>query len=276
MWRVADNSKIEWTTHTFNPWWGCARVSPGCRFCYADSTAQRYGHQVWRRKGPRRMLSDANWKKPLRWNREAETAGVRARVFCASMADVFEDHPDVVEPRARLWPLIEQTPWLDWQLLTKRPENVVEMAPWANGWPANVWLGTSVENQEWANRRLPVLREIPAKIRFLSCEPLIGPVDLTAIRVGDARMWGIDWVDWVIVGGESGAKARHMDVGWALSLVEQCRDRDVPVHVKQLGSVWARGMFWAGERVSTTDPKGGDWTRWPSALRVREYPVVTR
>ena len=98
---MSDVTAIEWTDHTFNPWWGCSRVSPACRFCYADRDAQRYGHQVWRRHGPRRMLSDANWQRPLRWNRDAERAGIPAKVFCASMADVFEDHPDVAAPRER-------------------------------------------------------------------------------------------------------------------------------------------------------------------------------
>lgn len=176
---MTDTTKIEWTHHTFNPWWGCARVSPACRSCYADTLATRYGHHVWRRHGERRMLSDENWRKPLRWNRDAEAAGVPARVFCASMADVFEDHPQVAEPRERLWGLIAQTPWLHWQLLTKRIENVAAMAPWGEHWPVNVWLGTSVENQRWAETRIPILLSIPAHIRFLSCEPLLGPIDLS-------------------------------------------------------------------------------------------------
>jgi protein gp37 len=126
---MSDVTAIEWTDHTFNPWWGCSRVSPACRFCYADRDAQRYGHQVWRRHGPRRMLSEANWQRPLRWNRDAERAGIPAKVFCASMADVFEDHPDVAAPRERLWGVIETTPWLIWQLLSKRPENIARMVP---------------------------------------------------------------------------------------------------------------------------------------------------
>ncbi|HEX3965801.1 MAG TPA: DUF5131 family protein, partial [Trebonia sp.] len=142
---MSDNSAIEWTTHTFNPWWGCSRVSPGCVHCYADDQAKRYGHDVWRRHGLRRMLSDANWARPLKWNRDAERAGEPAKVFCASMADVFEDHPDVAEPRKRLWGLIESTPWLIWQLLTKRPENIAGMVPWGRDWPPSVWIGASAE-----------------------------------------------------------------------------------------------------------------------------------
>jgi protein gp37 len=241
------------------------------------------------------MLSDNNWRQPLRWNRAAEKAGVRARVFCASMADVFEDHPDVVEPRARLWPLIEQTPWLDWQLLTKRPENVVGMVPWGSDWPTNVWLGTSVENQTWADARVPVLLDIPAKVRFLSCEPLLGAVNLDRWLPrpferqqsgywlygtdphGDDKRWvSGSAIGWVIVGGESGGKARPMDVAWVLSLVDQCRDNGVPVHVKQLGSVWAKDMSVGGELVSRSDPKGGNWDNWPTRVRVREFPGVAR
>lgn len=253
---MSDGSKIEWTTHTFNPWWGCSRVSPGCRFCYADDQAKRYGHQVWRRKGPRRMLSDANWAKPLRWNRDAELAGIPAKVFCASMADVFEDHPDVAEPRERLWGVIEATPWLQWQLLTKRPENVARMAPWGDEWPAHVWLGVSVENQRYADERIPLLLAIPAKVRFLSCEPLLDLVDLKLTEEVDActcgqgpggyygmhergcglepgQYWGISWV---ICGGESGPKSRPMRPEWARSLRNQCQVAGVPFLFKQWGS----------------------------------------
>lgn len=99
---MSDITKIEWTDHTFNPWWGCSRVSPACRFCYADRDARRYGHDLWRRHGQRRMLSEKNWERPLKWNRDAERAGVPEKVFCASMADVFEDHPDLEESRKRL------------------------------------------------------------------------------------------------------------------------------------------------------------------------------
>jgi len=181
---MSDVTAIEWTDHTFNPWWGCSRVSPACRFCYADRDAQRNGHQVWRRHGPRRMLSEANWQRPLRWNRDAERAGIPAKVFCASMADVFEDHPDVAAPRERLWGVIEATPWLTWQLLTKRPENIARMVPWGSEWPPHVWVGTSVENQRYADERIPVLvsAAVQARIRFLSCEPLLGPVDCVVLR----------------------------------------------------------------------------------------------
>lgn len=251
---MADTTAIEWTDHTFNPWWGCARVSPACRFCYADGLARRYGHELWRRKGPRRMLSDANWAKPLKWNRDAEKAGVPAKVFCASMADVFEDHPQVAEPRKRLWHLIEATPWLRWQLLTKRPENIADMAPWGNSWPGHVWVGTSVENQRYANERISILAEIPAAVRFLSCEPLLGPVDLSrwlcpkvdtcTCSEPDVGSYSVHepycgdeppQIEWIISGGESGAKARLSHPDWFRSLRDQCVAAGVPHLFKQFG-----------------------------------------
>jgi protein gp37 len=251
---MADTTAIEWTEHTFNPWWGCARVSPACKNCYADGLARRYGHELWRRKGPRRMLSDANWAKPLKWNRDAERAGVPAMVFCASMADVFEDHPQVVEPRKRLWDLIDRTPWLRWQLLTKRPENIADMAPWGVWWPEHVWIGTSVEDQRRANERIPILTQVPAAVLFLSCEPLLGPVDLnrwlcpkvavcTCARpdvggysahepyCGDEP----SEINWVISGGESGPKARATHPDWLRSLRDQCVGAGVPHLFKQFG-----------------------------------------
>ncbi|MFD9964876.1 DUF5131 family protein [Amycolatopsis sp. NPDC058986] len=240
---MSETTKIEWTDHTFNPWWGCARVSPACRFCYADTTATRWGHELWRRKGPRRMLSEANWRNPLKWNRAAEAAGQPAKVFCASMADVFEVHPvaevnaQLDAARARLWSLIEQTPWLIWQLLTKRPENVAALVPWAEAWPANVWLGTSVEDNRRAAERMPVLLRTNAKKLFLSCEPLLEDVDLGPWFSGEHAVAGRR-PDWVIVGGESGSQARPMQPDWVRSLRDQCQDADVAFFFKQWGE-WA-------------------------------------
>jgi protein gp37 len=254
---MSDKTGIEWTNHTFNPWWGCSRVSPGCRFCYADRDAQRYGYQLWRRHGARRMLTKA-WDQPAVWNRAAERAGVAAMVFCASMADVFEDHPDVAEPRKQLWDLIEATPWLRWQLLTKRPENVAGMVPWGSDWPSWVWLGVSAENQQWADTRIPLLLELPAKVRFVSAEPLLGPLDLAAYLIEEQRVTNPiedapdgavidgmerhgDWWDriehlhWLIAGGESGPRARPMHPDWATSLRDQCVNADVPFLFKQWG-----------------------------------------
>ena len=250
---MGDTTGIGWTDHTHNPWWGCARVSPACRFCYADTQASRWGHDLWHRNGPRRMMSDANWAKPLRWNREAEAAGEPKRVFCASMADVFEDHPDVTGARARLWDLIERTPWLRWQLLTKRPENVTGMVPWGGDWPGNVWLGTSVENQRWAAERIPVLVSIPSRVRFLSCEPLLGPIDLS-------QWLAAGQLDWIIAGGESGgAKRREMDLRWLESIAGQCQAAGVPCFVKQ-----------------DSGPRSGLQGRIPDATwRLKDFPVGT-
>ena len=142
---MGENSKIEWTTHTFNPWWGCITVSEACKHCYAEAWARRVGQDVWGPKVSRRMFSDDHWKGPLRWNAAAAGAAERPRVFCASMADVFEDRDELDEPRWRLWPLIEATPHLDWLLLTKRPQNVLRLAGWGQDSPSNVWLGTTVE-----------------------------------------------------------------------------------------------------------------------------------
>jgi protein gp37 len=247
---MGDLTGIGWTDHTHNPWWGCSRVSPACRSCYADTLAQRWGMaDLWHRRGPRRMLSDATWARPLRWNRDAAAAGRPARVFCASMADVFEDHPDVVGARARLWDLIEVTPWLRWQLLTKRPENVAAMVPWGGDWPPSVWIGTSVENQRYADERIPELVRLPAAVRFLSCEPLLGPVDL-------GRWLAAGQLGWIIAGGESGgARRREMDIGWLETVVGQCQAAGVPVFVKQDSGprsglqgripdgIWARKQF---------------------------------
>lgn len=275
---MAENSSIEWTDHTFNPWWGCARVSPACRFCYADLAARRYGHDVWRRHGPRRMLSENNWRKPLKWNREAEETGRPLKVFCASMADVFEDHPAVAEPRERLWAVIEATPHLRWLLLTKRPENIACMAPWSGVWPEHVWIGTSVENQRWADTRIPILAAVPAKVHFLSCEPLLGPVGLTPwLRptvdecncahpdVGGYQMHepycGCEppAIEWVITGGESGPKARLTHPDWLRSIRDQCADAGVPHLFKQFGEYSPYVPKIDGP--TRPDGKAPDWTR---------------
>jgi protein gp37 len=192
-----ENSQIQWTDHTFNPWLGCQKVSDGCKFCYAEELMDhRYQKAKWGPEGQRIKTSESYWKQPIKWDRQAKSAGVRKKVFCASLADVFEDKPDQPEMdqwRCDLFNLIEKTPNLDWLLLTKRPENVQKLLSriardpedsdtslWALYWPLpNVWIGTSVENQEQADKRIPELLKIPAKVRFLSCEPLLEGVDLS-------------------------------------------------------------------------------------------------
>lgn len=228
---MGKNSRIEWTHHTFNPWWGCVRVSDACKHCYAEAWAKRVGSVAWGARAERRFFSDAHWRQPLKWQAEAEAAGERRRVFCASMADVFEDRRDLDAPRERLAGLIATTPRLDWLLLTKRPEVAQRLAPWGAAWPENVWLGTTAENARWAAKRLPALVAAGARVRFVSCEPLLGPLDLSP------------WLDagalhWVIAGGESGGGARPSDPAWFLGLRDQCAHARVPFHFKQWGN-WA-------------------------------------
>lgn len=247
---MSKDSAIGWTHHSYNPWWGCFKVSPGCQNCYAETFSRRTGHDIW---GPpkttdRRLFGDKHWAEPLVWDKAAQEAGERHRVFCASMADVFEDHPAVWNERNRLWDLIAETTNLDWLLLTKRPENVMGMVPmdWAHHWPEYVWLGTSVENQEAADQRIPHLMRTPAAIKFLSCEPLLDPVTLgqwiDGVYVnwltgeypdGDRSKRVCDPLSWVIVGGESGPKHRPMDLPAALEIIEQCKAADVATYVKQ-------------------------------------------
>lgn len=237
-------TNIQWCDFSFNPWWGCEKVSPGCTNCYADTFARRVGQNVWGKDAPRRFFGDKHWQEPHKWNRAAEKAGERHRVFCASMADVFEDRPDLASWRERLWTLIEATPSLDWLLLTKRPENVKRLAHQAGQavgdhgrpWPSNVWLGTTVEDQQRADERIPHLLRIPAAVRFLSVEPLLGPVDLRchlglAPNHDDLR----GEIEWVIVGGESGPDARFCHPEWVRRILHDCRAAGVPFFFKQSG-----------------------------------------
>lgn len=300
---MGQNSGISWTDHTFNPWWGCEKVSAGCKNCYAETFASgRMGLPIWGAQAERRFFGDAHWGEPLKWNRLAEKAGVRARVFCASMADMFEYYQGpsaerVKEARGRLWTLIEATPWLDWLLLTKRPENIMAMIPerWrCFSFPCNLWIGCTVENQEMAEKRLPYLLSIPARVRFVSYEPALGPVVFTELRTDetcgeckevilhDAMSFGdvrcgcgaestiLHRLDWIIVGGESGNGARPFNPAWALSTVEQCQGQGVPVFVKQMGSnpTLRSGSGWGTIKAK----KGDDLTEWPPQLRVQEFP----
>lgn len=228
---MAENSKIEWTDHTFNPWMGCTKVSPGCANCYAEAHMDtRLKRVEWGPRGTRVKTSPANWKQPLKWNREAEKAGTRLKVFCASLADVFEDRPELDPWRKELWGLIDDTPHLNWLILTKRPQNIAGLLP---GCFNNVWLGTSVENQEQAEKRIPVLLNHRGRVPvlFLSCEPLLGPLNLLPFLVTHIS------VDWVIVGGESGKGARPINAGWVRAIRDQCQSQDVDFFFKQWGGV---------------------------------------
>jgi len=225
---MAKNSNIEWTHHTFNPWWGCQKVSPACKHCYAQTWAKRCGgSDLWGSRSKRRFFTDKHWSDPIKWNRVAAESGMRERVFCASMADVFEDRKDLNEPRERLWELIEKTPQLDWLLLTKRIEEVDRLAPWSTDWPDNVWLGSTVENQKYAKARLPYLLNTNAKVKFLSCEPLLSELSIEE---------ELKEIDWVIAGGESGPKSRPTNPDWLRSLRDQCTHSNTAFHFKQWGN----------------------------------------
>jgi protein gp37 len=230
---IKDATDISWAHLTFNPWAGCAHRSPACDACYAETQAKRFtwgkvnGQSVWGVDAPRHMMSDAYWRQPAKWNRLAAKLGVRLRVFCASIADVFDDHPDVVDARARLWATITATPNLDWLLLTKRPENIARMVPpsWMAGeWPANVWVGSTMETQRYANLRTRHLRSIPAPVIFASGAPLLGPV-----------VYDLDVIDWVITEGESGHAARPSRQDWFRAVRDQCAAAGIPYHHKQHG-----------------------------------------
>lgn len=352
---MAETTEISWCDATFNPWIGCTKVAPGCTHCYAEAFAKRTGKAKWGPGGTRVLTSDAYWKNPLKWNKQAEAAGVRKRVFCASLADVFEDwsgnQADGVSPkcmvnakgeplctrigietavqwptepgwrplcminvRERLFRLIDATPNLDWLLLTKRPENIRKMWPSTNcwglvchasvgtgivcpddscdvndglrkGWRDNVWLGTTVTDQETADRNIPQLIQCGdlCPVRFLSCEPLLGPVILhkyfadcqcgrghgftacpnTGGVAQSCSETGCEQLrpnlHWVIVGSESGHHRRPMNPMWAESIRQQCKSASVSFFMKQME---------AAGKVS------GDMNKFPQSLRVREFPNV--
>jgi len=315
---MATNSNIEWTNHTFNPWRGCTKVSEGCAHCYAETMSKRNPSVlgVWGKNGQRVVAAESYWRQPSAWNKAAAKAGERHRVFCASLADAFEGEDTmpasewrkVQDARRRLFAIIESTPHLDWLLLTKRPENIPAILPryWNRDGLDNVWLGCSVENQATADERIPHLLRCPAAVRFLSCEPLLGPIELNPAWLstdatdicpacGDIEC-NCGTIDWAIIGGESGAGgARPCDVAWIRSLVQQCKAAGVPAFVKQLGSKprahvlgddglnWPPGTMLGGadEQVGSDglctfalrDKKGGDPSEWPADLRVREFPI---
>jgi protein gp37 len=226
---MAQNSKIEWTDHTFNPWLGCTNVSPGCDRCYAESWSKRSGLVKWG-NNPRKRTSEGYWRAPLKWQADAARFQAmhrrRQRVFCASLADVFDNQVDPAW-RADLFALIDRTPALDWLLLTKRPQNIRKMLPkdWADGRP-NVWLGTTSEDQARYDIRWKVLCQVPAAVRFISYEPAIGPLRLSP---GPQP-------DWLISGGESGGKARPMQPQWVRDIIADCQKFGVAPFHKQWGS----------------------------------------
>ena len=241
------DSKIAWTDHTFNHVWGCTKVSPGCKNCYAATFSKRTGHDIWGPDKPRRFFGEKHWREPLKWNAETQKEGIRRRVFCASMADVFETHQnleieqDLNGARNMLGHLIMSTPWLDWLLLTKRPENALVyltmMFPVMENFPENLWIGTTAENQEMANKRIPLLLDIPVKAHFLSVEPMLEKISLAEVNQTLRGHTLSDGIDWLIVGGESGPGCRPFNPDWARSLRDECREAGIKFFMKQLGGV---------------------------------------
>lgn len=250
---MAENTAISWATHTFNPWMGCTKVSPACDGCYAEALMdKRYGKVQWGPHGERVRTAPANWKQPLKWNRQAEKDGTRPFVFCASLADVF-DNQVPKEWRQDLLALISETPNLVWLLLTKRPQNIVRMADDCGAiyWPRNAAIGTTVEDQKRADMNVPALLNAKAKLdpafAFLSCEPLLGPIDL------------LPWIyniDWVITGGETdqgGHQSRPTHPEWFRSLRDQCAAAGAPYHHKQNGewsALQANDGFWPTDAMT--------------------------
>lgn len=328
------DTKIEWCDHSWSPWRGCTKVSPGCANCYAETLSKRNPAVLgqWG-KGKPRVLAKS-WGEPVKWNRVAgngackccgstrdtdctgncKACGEVKRLYCKptvfpSLCDWMDDEVPV-EWLAKFLKLIHDTPNLTWLLLTKRPENFVSQLRLAAGelgvageqgdkgasdawgmvfdWikgtpPPNVWVGTSVEDDVRMNQRGPLLSAIPARSRFLSMEPLLGPVD-TGLTYYDGPQWqfGENAPDWVIIGGESGPGARPCNVEWIRSVVRQCKDAAVPCFVKQLGAR-ARDLVHDEDgnplgikHLVLTHPKGGDPAEWPEDLRVREIPEGLR
>ena len=287
---MSKDTKIEWCDHTFNPWVGCTKVSPACDHCYAEGWAKRSGMVEW--GADRKRTSISNWNLPIKWNKEAERLGIRYRVFCASLADVF-DKEVPLRWRQDLLKLILETPNLDWLLLTKRIGNASRMLQDACEHDGrmmdsndryiplpNVWIGATICNQEEADRDILKLLDVPAKVRFLSMEPLLGPVDLTRVvypafkqkdendpyvaydtlrghMIGPDDV-GLPKLDWVIVGGESGHGARPMNPDWVRSLRDQCAAAGVPFFMKQLSA--------ANSKTHK------DFYTFPVGIQVREFP----
>lgn len=279
---VSANSKIEWTDHSFNPWTGCTKVSPGCDHCYAEGWAKRSGTVRWGAGEQRRRTTPQNWRQPLKWNAQAEAFaeqhGRRQRVFCASLADVFDN---AVDPQWRtdLFELILATPNLDWLLLTKRIGNVGNMLPvpfdFDRHYP-NVWIGATVVNQAEADRDILKLLATPARVRFLSIEPMLGPIHVGAylsrtnmpgLRLMPGFVDSLPGVDWVIAGGESGPGARPMHPNWARILRDQCNAAGVPFFFKQWGE-WVPVCF---DGEGYLEPEAG----CDPAVGVSVYRVVT-
>jgi protein gp37 len=267
---MAKQTNISWTDHTFNPWIGCTKVSAECLYCYAETVARKPAIQTeWGKGKPRRPASADTWKEPVRWNEQAKRDGVRRKVFCASMADVFD--PEAPEgSRARLFKLIRGTPNLDWLLLTKRPEFIREQLEEIGVWEllplANVWIGFTAGDQGNFDNRWPIIREIPAVVRFCSYEPALGPITLPPDTVGQ--------LDWLICGGETHQEkymGRKMEPAWAQSIRNQSLKKRISFFFKQWGNWIPEGdkHDWYGKTSAIFGEKGElldgmEWKQFPS------------
>lgn len=222
------NSAINWTDHTANFWWGCMKVSKGCKLCYAEALSNRFGKNIWGApKTTDREHKSGIWKDIAKWDTEAGLEGIRRRVFVSSMSDFLEDHPQVTEWRERAKDIIYNLKDLDVLILTKRPQNAsMFLGDWFNNWPDHVWIGTTVEDNS-SRERIISLIDVPAKIHFLSVEPMLEKITLYDYFIND--------LEWVICGGESGAGCRPFDWDWARDLRDQCQESDVAFWMKQGG-----------------------------------------
>lgn len=274
-------TKIEWTDRSWNPVRGCSRISPGCENCYAERQAGRFSGEGWPFHGYASLTSaGSRWtrkvslipdalEEPLHWKKPQ-------RIFVNSMSDLFhEDLP--FEHIAQVFEVMIKARWHTFQILTKRAARLVEFRDWwcpgrFVAFPDNVWIGVSVEDQARADERIPFLLQTPAVVRFLSCEPLLGPVTLCAGEHPAAEPCWLDRkaVGWVIVGGESGPGARPMRLDWAQRIVDDCRAAGVAVFCKQLGAKPVEFLT----PLKLKDRKGGDPSEWPQSLAVREFPEV--
>lgn len=266
---MGTQTGISWTDKTFNVVWGCSRYDEMCIYCYAERLDSRYskdGH--WGVKNPRREMSDKYWKQLFAWNEDAKRKGIQYKVFCSSMADWAEDHPQVAKAREKLFPIIKQTPHLTYQLLSKRYDKIKEFLPsdWGNGYD-NVWLGISVGLQKRADQYIPVFLDVAAKTRFLSCEPLIGELNLEKY---------LPKLDWIIAGGESGHgsypedksvkfRYRECKLEWIEKIVSQCKENNTSVFVKQLGTHLSKTM-------GLKNRSGADINEFPKHLQFQEFP----
>lgn len=257
---MGEKSGVEWCDHSFSINWGCEQVPQvnglpsACDNCYAKTLSERWKFDVWGKDKPRRMLSEHHWNEPFRWNRKAEKAKERKRVFCGPMNDICEDRRDLDPLRERLIAIIEQTPWLDWMLLTKRPFLYKRFFPW-KVWPKNAWAGTTTEHQYWFDHRMKALKEVPAEVHFVSAEPLFTPIDISA-HLKDLQ--------WVITGTESGIKARMgTQESWIRSLKDQCVGAGIPFFYKQWTVPIPTMPF--NKVIPTPELDGRIWVEFPKS-----------